>query len=180
MLKDINSNPATRYQINVDLAGSVHKVSLLIQASLSGTDFRHDEKFKNVSQQIQSDLNIIFSRISGLIRCIIDCQLKREDSVGARNALELSRSLGARSWDDSSLQLLQIPKLGSVAVRKLVNAGIRTIEDLEATEAHKIEHTLSKNPPFGFQILSDVRDFPRLRISLKTIGEPVRSFALYV
>jgi len=46
----------------------------------------------------------------------------------------LERSLGARAWDDSPLQLKQIEQLGIVTVRKLVNAGVSTIEELENTD----------------------------------------------
>lgn len=173
MLRDINSSPAIKFPIEVDLAAPAHKVSLLLQATLGGIDLRSDDRFKGIASQIQSEMSSIYSHIIRLIRCVIDCQLQFEDSVGARNALELSRSLGAKSWDDSPLQLQQIPKLGPVSVRKLVNASIRSIEELEATEAHKIDHILSKNPPFGMKLLSDLEDFPKLRVALKTIGEPV-------
>jgi len=179
MLRDINNSPAIKFSIKVDLAMPAHKVSLLIQATLGGIDLRNDDRFRGIASQIQSESNSIYQHVTRLIRCIVDCQLQLEDSVATRNALELSRSLGARSWDDSPLQLLQVPKLGPVSVRKLVTAGIRNIEQLELTEPHKIEHTLSKNPPFGMQVLSDLRDFPRLRVALRTIGEPV-SIVLFV
>jgi len=146
---------------------------LLIQATLGGIDIRNDDRFKGIASQILSESQSIYQHVTRLIRCIIDCQLHLGDSVATRNALELSRSLGARSWDDSPLQLLQVPKLGPVSVRKLVNIDIRSIEELESVEPHKIEHALSKNPPFGMQVLSDLKSFPRLRVALKTIGEPV-------
>jgi ATP-dependent DNA helicase HFM1/MER3 len=78
----------------------------------------------------------------------------------------LERSLGARAWDDSPLQMKQIEAIGVVAVRKFVNAGIKCIEDLEGCEPHRIESLLSRNPPFGLKVLERAREFPKLRVSL--------------
>lgn len=78
----------------------------------------------------------------------------------------IERSLGSRTWDDSPLQLKQIEGIGAVAVRKFVNAGIRSIEDLEAADAHRIETLISRNPPFGMKVLEAVKSFPKLRVSL--------------
>jgi ATP-dependent DNA helicase HFM1/MER3 len=78
----------------------------------------------------------------------------------------LERSLASRAWDDSPLQMIQLPGIGTVAVRKLVNAGVRGIEDLEATDARRIETIVGRNPPFGLKILEELKSFPRLRVSL--------------
>lgn len=173
MFQDMNNSPSIKFPIKVRLDLLAHKVSLLTQAVLGGLDLRHDDRFKGASLQLNADVSTIFQHSIRLIRCIIDCKIHQSDSVGTRNALELSRSLGARAWDDSPLQMTQVSKIGPVAVRKLVSAGIRTIDDLENTEPHKIDNILSKNPPFGLTILSDLKTFPKLRVALKAMGEPV-------
>lgn len=173
MFKDMNDSSSIKFPIKVNLDQTAHKVSLLIQAVLGGLDLRNDDRFKGASSQLYSDISAIFLHSIRLIRCIIDCQIHQSDSIGTRNALELSRSLGAKAWDDTPLQLAQIAKIGPVAVRKLVNAGVRTIDDLENTEPHQIDHILSKNPPFGLTILSDLRTFPKLRVGLRMMGQPV-------
>lgn len=96
-----------------------------------------------------------------------------------RHALELARSFGARVWDNSPLQMKQIEQIGVVAVRKLANAGINTIEMLEATEAHRIDMVLSKNPPFGIKLLARLNDFPKLRVSVKMTGKVECSYLYY-
>lgn len=105
-----------------------------------------------------------------LIRCLIDCLISREDSVAARNALELARSFGAKVWDHSPLQMKQIEQIGVVAVRKLAAAGITDIEELETTEAPRIDMILSKNPPFGMKLLARLKEFPKLRVTMKVVG----------
>lgn len=71
----------------------------------------------------------------------------------------------------------QIPQIGGVAVRKLAVAGINSIEVLEATEAHRLELLLNKQNPFGMKILASLKDFPKLRVSVKMMGK-VRKIGL--
>ena len=125
--------------------------------------------------QYQTDQSIIFQHVHRLIRCTIDCALAREDSMASRNGLMLARSLAARAWDDSPLQLKQLDKVGIVAVRKLVTAGIRTIEELETAEAHRLETILGRATPFGMRLLDQARAFPKLRVSVQIQGQAVSS-----
>jgi ATP-dependent DNA helicase HFM1/MER3 len=88
----------------------------------------------------------------------------------------LERCLGSKAWDDSPLQMIQVPTIGAVSVRKLVNAGIRGIEDLEATDARRIEMVVGRNPPFGLTVLNALKSFPKLRVSLHIQNASVSSF----
>jgi ATP-dependent DNA helicase HFM1/MER3 len=65
----------------------------------------------------------------------------------------------------------QIPQIGPVAIRKLVHGGINSIEALEATEAHRIELLMIKNPPFGTRLLANLKDFPKLWVSVTMMGK---------
>jgi ATP-dependent DNA helicase HFM1/MER3 len=71
----------------------------------------------------------------------------------------------------------QIDQVGVVAVRKLAASGIMSLEELEFTEPHQIEMTLSKNPPFGTKLLARVREFPKLRVALKITGRVCQEIA---
>lgn len=114
---------------------------------------------------------MVFNHVNRLIRCVIDCMIVRENSVGILNSLELARSFGARVWDRSPLQMKQIEQIGVVSVRKLATAGITDIEALENTEPHQIEMILSKNPPFGVKLLARLKEFPKLRVAVKMVGK---------
>lgn len=85
----------------------------------------------------------------------------------------LCRSIGGQAWDDNATQLAQLDGIGVVALRKLVGAGVKTVEELEDLDSFKIEGILSKNPPYGTNLLSQVKGFPKLRVSLKAVGQPV-------
>lgn len=171
LLKDLNGANGTRYPIKVDIALSQHKRSLIIQSELGGNDFPADEQYAKFKRQYQLDKGIIFNHIHRLIRCVIDCQIHLHDAVNVRHALELARSFAAKVWDNSPHQLKQVSNLGPVAVRRLANGGITSIETLEAAEAHRIEMLLSKHPPFGSRVLAALTDFPKLRVSVKMMGK---------
>ncbi|KAI9699997.1 MAG: Sec63 [Candelina mexicana] len=175
LYKEINRANGIKFPIKVDLALPAHKVSLIIQFELGGAEFPNGEQFQKHGIQFQQDKAIIFQHVHRLIRCIVDCQIYLKDSVAVRHALELARSLGARVWDNSPLQLKQIEQVGPVAVRKLVTAGINSIEALEDTEAYRIEMILSRNPPLASKLLSKVKDFPKLRVSVKMMGKDAKA-----
>ncbi|PLN84710.1 P-loop containing nucleoside triphosphate hydrolase protein [Aspergillus taichungensis] len=175
LYKEINRASSIKFPVKVDIALPAHKISLLIQAELGAVDFPDGEQFQKHKFAFQQDKGIVFSHVSRLIRCIIDCQIALEDSIAARNALELARSFGAKVWDTSPLQMKQIDQIGIVAVRKLAAAGIASIEELGQLEAHRIEMILSKNPPFGLRLLGRLADFPKLRVSTKIVKKEVKA-----
>ncbi|EEP80555.1 conserved hypothetical protein [Uncinocarpus reesii 1704] len=148
LYKEINKGNGIKFPIKVDIGLTSHKVSLLIQSELGGVELPAAEQYQKHRLAFQQDKGLVFSHVNRLIRCIIDCQISRGDSVSTRHALELARSLGAKVWDNSPLQMKQIDQIGIVAVRKLANAGINSIESLESAEPHRIDTILSKNPPF--------------------------------
>jgi ATP-dependent DNA helicase HFM1/MER3 len=167
LYKSINSSPYIRFPIPVNLDLPAHKVSLLIQSILGGADISWDGENGKHRTQYNTEALVIFKQINRLIRCIIDCQIYAGDSVSINNALIVERSLAARVWDDSPIQMKQIDTLGIVGCRKLAQAGIRSLEELECTEAHRIEHLLGRNPPYGLKILEQLKVFPKLRVSLQ-------------
>lgn len=143
----------------------------MLQMELGGVDFPLDEEFAKHRHQYSQDKVRLFASAERLIRCIIACQAEKQDAVGLRRALELSRSLSARAWDISPFQMKQLPQIGIAAIRKLAIAGITCIDDLEAAEPSRIEMLLNKNPPFGSKIVASAQAFPRLRAGIKMTGK---------
>jgi Sec63 Brl domain len=174
LYKHINKDISIKFPVQVDIALSAHKVSLILQAELGGMDFPVGEQFAKLKSQFQQDKAMVFQHVNRLVRCVIDCQLTRGDSVSARHALELARCFASRVWDNSPLQLKQLEQIGNVAVRKLANAGINSIESLENTEAHRIETVIGRGPPFGMKLLSQLAQFPKLRVLVKMAGKEMK------
>ena len=171
LFKEINQANGIKFPIKVDLAMHAHKRSLIIQSDLGGVDFPTDEQYTKHKRQFVQDKASLFSASHRLISCVIDCQIHLQDAVTVRHALELARSFDARAWDNSPLEMKQIAQIGPVAIRKLAIGGINSIEALEAAEPQRIEMLMSKNPPFGTKLLANLRDFPKLRVSLKLMGK---------
>ena len=146
-----------------------------MQSELGGVEFPSDEEFAKHRKQFNQDKARMFSSISRLVRCVIDCQIELRDGVAVRHALELARSLSSRVWDNSPFQMKQIPQIGLAAVRRLALGDINSVDALEAAEPEKIERLLSKNPPFGTNILRSVQAFPKLRVSIKIVGKVSRN-----
>ena len=159
----------------MDVALPCHKISLLVQAELGGVPPPEKEQLNKHIHQYRVDKTIAFGHANRLMRCIIDCQILRKDSVSTRNALELGRSLAAHVWDNNASQLRQLDGLGEVSVRKLASRSINSIEALLNTEPSRIETVLGKNPPFGVQLLQQLESFPNLRVSIKETGREFKS-----
>lgn len=168
--KELNKNPSMRFPIPVNIDSTAHKVSLIIQSILGAIELPSEEG----KHQFEYAANkaIIFQHAHRLVRCIIDCQLYLKDAISARNALMLARSLGSGTWDDSPLHMMQLDNLGIVGTRKLAAGGFKSIEDIENGDPRRIEMILSRNPPHGETLQLQAKAYPRLRISMKTEGQP--------
>ncbi|KIW62469.1 hypothetical protein PV04_10642 [Phialophora macrospora] len=172
--KEINKAPEIKFPFKVDVALPTHKISLLMQAEMGNVALPDGENHKRHHSQYRIDRSLVFAHANRLIRCLIDCQIQRQDAISTRNALELGRSLAAHVWDSTASQLRQLEGLGEVAVRKLAAASINSIDTLLNTEPARIELVLGKNPPFGHQLLKKLESFPDLRVSVKETGRDIQ------
>lgn len=127
--------------------------------------------FQKYKTTLMQDKNLIFQHCHRIIRCIVDCGLHFKDSITVKNSLEVARCLKARVWENSPLQLRQIEGFGPASIKKLVNAGVRSLEMLGELEAHKIETIMSRNPPFGSKVVKVLRDIPKLRVLSHQISQ---------
>ncbi|KAF2021045.1 hypothetical protein BU24DRAFT_361636, partial [Aaosphaeria arxii CBS 175.79] len=164
--KKLNQSSQMRFPVPVALTTTAHKVSLILQSVLGGADMTWDKDTSKHRNQYNLEANTVFKHATRLVRCIIDCQLELRDAVAAGHALMLERSLCARAWDDSPMHMKQIPDIGNVSVRKLINAGIKSVEELEMTDTQRLETVLGRNPPFGLKLLEKLKPFPKLRVSV--------------
>lgn len=77
----------------------------------------------------------------------------------------------ARCWENSPHQLRQLDGIGSVTVRKLAVANIRSLMDLAAVEAYKIDMIASRNPPFGANILKELEKIPKFSVTITLVSK---------
>jgi ATP-dependent DNA helicase HFM1/MER3 len=168
LYKDINKMTQIRFPIKVDVALVAHKVSLVIQCELGGVD-QTSERFAKHKGTHSMDKAIVFKHINRLVQCFVGCVIEKGDSVAAMNIFELARSLSAKSWDHLPGQLLQLENIGPVAVRTLVQANIKTIEQFAELEPQRIEYLLTRNPPFGTTMSKVADQVPRLSVTAAII-----------
>ena len=167
VLRETNKSPFIKFPIKETVTTTAHKISLMIQIQLGGVELPTEKGFNIVRRQFGIDKSIIFERIQRLIRCVIDCKSFDRDAVATRHALELARSLSAEFWENSNLQLRQIPGIGPAAVRKLVGNNVNSVEKLAGLDTASVERAVTKNPPYGRKLLDSIAGFPLLKLVLE-------------
>ena len=172
-LREFSKSAFIKFPIKEQISTLAHKISLMIQVQLGGVDIPTDRDFLASRRQFHMEKCIIFERIQRLIRCIVDCQAYKCDAISTRHALDLARSLSAEFWENSNLQLRQVPQIGPAAVRKLVNGAINSVERLASLDTATIERLIGKNPPFGRKTLDILDGFPRLTLVSEVMGKPI-------
>ncbi|TAQ86857.1 hypothetical protein B7494_g4813 [Chlorociboria aeruginascens] len=169
-LRELNKSPFIKYPIKEAISTTTHKISLMVQVQLGGVEFPISKDFIGLRRHFMSEQGIILERIQRLIRCVIDCKSFDCDSISTQHALDLARSLSARFWEYSSLELRQVPLIGSVAVQKLTSNNINSIEKFANLDTGSIERILSRNPPFGKKTQDVLTTFPRLTLISEIVG----------
>lgn len=170
-LREFNKSPFIKFPVKETVTNTAHKVSLMIQVQLGGIDLPTDKEFTVIKRQFSTDKSIIFDRIQRLIRCVIDCKAVDQDGISTRHALDLARSLSAGYWENSNLQLRQIPQVGPAAHKKFIQSDIKTIEKLVNLGTADIERAMSKNPPYGKKMKDILSGFPRLKMTAQITGK---------
>lgn len=166
LFREINKHPFIMYPIVETIATVAHKVLLLIQVELGHVEMTNVAGF--MRQHLRSETTRVLEVMHRLVRTVIECKGSDADGLACCAALELARSMAARAWEGKCMQLLQVPQLGPVLMRKLVASNIKTVADLANTDAVTIERVASRNPPFGKKMLECLSTFPRLTISAMT------------
>lgn len=129
----------------------------------------NEKGFGHLRFRLAADKNAIFDRLNRLVRCFVDCRAFDGDALSIKAGLELARALAANSWDNKPSQLSQIPGCGAVTVRKLVSHGIHTVLSLADRGFDEIERVMSRNPPYGMNMLKTLENFPRLAMKAQLI-----------
>src|SRR3569833_56124 len=170
MYRELNESPLIRYPVKENVSQTWHKVSLIVQVHLGADELSESPDYTGVRRQVATDRKMVFECMQRLLRCFIECSGAKRDGVGTRIGLELSRSLAASSWEERPTQLLQVPSIGPVGMRKLVNQSVRTIKDLAVHSCIDMERLLSRNPPFGKKLKDTLDGFPQLSVRGDIVG----------
>lgn len=182
--RELNKSALIKWPVKENINTTAHKVSIMVQAELAGVELSNEKDISINRQQYASEKRLIFEQLQRLLKCFIDCRAYDCNALSTRYALELSRSISAECWENTPMQLRQIPGIGPVAMRRFVSADITSIDMLRDTQPETIERLLSKNPPYGRRLRDNLSDFPKLTLKAELgrsahfrPGDPVKMTA---
>ncbi|KAM0740958.1 hypothetical protein ACQRIT_003815 [Beauveria bassiana] len=172
-LRYVNEHTGIPYPISEPVAEPWHKASLVVQIDLSGQPWPA-KLTQAARKELHSDLGRIYRVFDQVLRCIIDVLGHRGDGRGVCAGLDVLRSLHAKVWEGSGIsgaELLQVEGIGLARLKKLDNAGVRTIRRLAGLEGYHIERLMSRNPPYGQTMVRQLAGFPLLTLQVESLGQ---------
>ncbi|KAJ6788613.1 hypothetical protein PWT90_10562 [Aphanocladium album] len=180
-LRHINEHTGIPYPIPDAVAEPWHKASLVVQIDLSGQPWP-SKITQAARKELLGDRVRIYRVFDQVLRCIVDVLGHRGDGRGVRTGLDVLRSLSAKVWEYSGgssssagSELLQIDGIGAARVKRLSDAGVRTVRRLAGLECYHIERLMSRNPPYGQTLLRQLAGFPLLTLEVESLGERERA-----
>ncbi|PTB64580.1 matellopeptidase-like protein [Trichoderma citrinoviride] len=172
LFREINDHTGIPYPINGLVTDPWQKVFLLIQIDLSRAGWPNKIS-ANGRKELMRESGRIYVVLDRVLRCLADMFGEREDGRGVTVTLDVLRSVKAKVWEGTEMELLQVEGIGAAKMKRLTDAGIKTIKQLAGLEFYHIERLLSRNPPFGHQLLTQLSGFPLLHMQLSVISEYV-------
>lgn len=169
LFREINDHTGIPYSITGPVTEPWHKVFLLIQIDLSRTGWPNKIS-ANGRKELMRDSGRIYIVMDRVLRCIADILGEREDGRGVTVTLDVLRSVHAKVWEGSEMELLQVEGIGAAKMKRLTDANVKTIKQLAGLEFYHIERLLSRNPPFGHQMLNQLSGFPLLHLQVSVIS----------
>ena len=156
-----------RYPVTGRVANDRDKVYYLIQAALSGHEFREE-------WSLRQDTQAIFRNASRLCRCLLCCLMSNDITpfeertyTPVLNAALLTKCIEQQMWDESRLMFKQIDTIGVALSQRLFDAGIQSFENLEAADCHVIDGACGRRSPFGLQLKATIKkSVPSLSLTL--------------
>ncbi|KAJ3027622.1 Sec63 [Rhizophlyctis rosea] len=171
-LNALNKDASIRFPLKKRVAAVADKCAL---GTVAFTEQR-------TALSMSQDTSLIMPHASRVSRFMVEvCQIKG-DTISLRNAINLSRCLTCKTWENSPLLLKQIETVGPALAKSLATAGINTFQKLKDSDARRIEFAANRNPPFGNKVLDWVNALPQFRLKIsqyKDLSRP-RDIELYI
>lgn len=166
--RHVNDHSLVPYPVGEAVSEPWHKVFLLIQIDLHGEGWPNKIS-ADARKNLHQERGRIYILLDHVLRCLVDILGHRLDGRGVNVALDVLRSVKAGVWEGSCNELLQVQGIGLAKLGRLSQAGIKSIKQLLRLEFFHVERLLSRNPPFGHQLLHQIRGFPLLTLQLDIV-----------
>lgn len=166
--RHVNDHTPIPFMIRETVTQPHHKVFLLVQIDLQRDGWPN--KLSGLARKdLQQEKGKMYAVLERALRCLIDILGERLDGTGVSVGLDVLRSIKSGVWEGGDNELCQVQGVGPVNMRKLNEAGIKTIKELSKMEFYHIERLLTRNPPFGQNMLHFLSGFPILTIGIDVI-----------
>lgn len=168
LLREINDHTGIPYPITGNATEPWQKVLLLVQIDLlrGGWPKKISAHARKELLRESCQIYVVLDRV---LRCLADILGEREDGRGVTVTLDVLRSVKAKVWEGTDMEMLQVDGIGAAKMKRLVDAGVKTIKQLAGLEFYHIERLLSRNPPFGHQMIHQLSGFPLLHLHLDVV-----------
>lgn len=136
-----------------------HKVYLLIQA--------HVGLLPVTEVSLRNDSQRLWSVVPRVSRFLEEYAWAQTPSYSlACTADVLARSVERRVWPDG-LVLRQLQHVSDAVAKALARGGYSSFSSLRNADARQLEVVCSRLPPFGNQVLAQVRGLPQIQVELQ-------------
>jgi hypothetical protein len=170
LLREINDHTGIPYPITGNATEPWQKVLLLVQIDLLRRGWPNKIS-ANARKELLKESGRIYIVLDRVLRCLADIFGEREDGRGVTVTLDVLRSVKAKVWEGTDMELLQVDGIGAAKMKRLVDAGVKTIKQLAGLEFYHVERLLSRNPPFGHQMIHQLSGYPLLHLHLDAVSE---------
>ncbi|PHH73720.1 hypothetical protein CDD80_3623 [Ophiocordyceps camponoti-rufipedis] len=169
--RHINDHTPIAYPLApaVSIAEPWQKVFLLVQVDVQRLGWPTKLSAEG-RRLLLSERGRIYLLLDRVLRCQVDILGHGRHGRGVVVALDVLRSVKAGVWEGANNELLQVEGIGPVKMKRLVEAGVKSIRHLAGLDFFHIERLLSRNPPFGHQVLHRVSGFPLLSLHWDPVG----------
>lgn len=168
--REINNHTAIPYTIKEAITQPWHKVFLLVQIDLLHSAWPN--KISGAARkELYQERGRIYALLDRTLRCLTDIMGLRRDGSGVNIVLDVLRSVNSGVWEGAGQELLLIDGIGAVKMEKLIRGGIKSIHQLAQLDFCNIERLLSRNPPYGHNLLQQLAGFPKLSCKFEIIKD---------
>ncbi|KHN99085.1 meiotic helicase [Metarhizium album ARSEF 1941] len=161
LFREINDHTAIPYNIKEAITQPWHKVFLLVQVDLLRTGWPNKISAAT-RRELYKEKGRIYALLDRVLRCLADIVGLRRDGRGINAVLDVLRSVKSGVWEGAGQELLLVDGIGAARMDKLFRSGIKSIHQLARLDFCKIERLMSRNPPYGHNLLQQLAGFPKL------------------
>jgi ATP-dependent DNA helicase HFM1/MER3 len=141
------------------------KLFLLVQDALSDSP----SETNAASHTLRVEADDVLRHGGRICRCMAAACLHDRRLSASAHALVLARCCELRIWDNSKAVARQFSGVGPVLSRALMNAGLTSLDALDAADPRRLEAVTGRMYPFGNTLKAAVARTPRVAVDIEPV-----------